>query len=195
MSSSGKKLFKYIFLLTFFVSLIYLFLRVKGPVRTNRLRVDDLMRRSRSELDEAFLAGETPTMEEMEGIVNGNVMAGVSLLNDQYFRNFLNLGWFMWRGKVFENVTSIEGKGINRFKVGPFRFLRYHCETRITPPLVETDNVYHLNYDLPGNPWYIRQIRDDIKKIGDGLFLGSANFKISGKHKFLVYFVLESATA
>ena len=58
-----------------------------------------------------------------------------------------------------------------------------------------TDNVYNLNYDLPGNPWYISRIRDDVKKIGEGLFLGSANFKIMGEHRFLVYFVLESATA
>ena len=168
---------------------------MKGPVTTSRSRIDDLVRRNRSELDETFLAGETPTIEEMEGIVDGNVMAGVLLLNNQYFRNFLNLGWFIWRGKVFENVTSIDGKGINRFKMGPFKFLRYQCETRIVPPLVGTDNVYYLNYDLPSNPWYVRRIRDDIKKIGDGLFLGSANFKILGKHRFLVYFVLESATA
>lgn len=195
MSSAGKKLFKFIFLVTFVASLIYLILRVKGPVTTSRLRIDDLVRRNRSDLDEIFLAGETPTMEEMEGIVDGNVVAGVLLLNNQYFRNFLNLGWFIWRGKVFENVTSNDGKGINRFQVGPFKSLRYPCETRIVPPLVGTDNVYNLNYDLPGNPWYINRIRDDVKKIGEGLFLGSANFKIMGEHRFLVYFVLESAMA
>ena len=195
MTSAGKKLFKSLFLLTFIASLIYLVPSVKGPVRTNRLRIDDLVRRNRSELDEIFLAGETPTIEEMEGVVDGNVMAGVLLLNNQYFRNFLNLGWFIWLGKVFENVSSTEGKGINRFRVGSIRFLRYRCETQITPPLVETNDVYNLNYDLPGNPWYIRRIRDDIKKIGDGLFLGSANFKTFGRHSFLVYFVLESATA
>ena len=131
-------------LLTFVASLIYLILKVKGPVTTSRSRIDDLVRRNRSELDETFLAGETPTIEEMEGIVDGNVMAGVLLLNNQYFRNFLNLGWFIWRGKVFENVTSIDGKGINRFKMGPFKFLRYQCEIRIVPPLVGTDNVDSL---------------------------------------------------
>ena len=153
----------------------------------------DLVKLSRRELDGIFLSAQTPTMEELNGMVNGSVLAGLFALNNRLVRIFLNLGWFVWRGKIFETAGENEGRGINRFKIGPFRFLRYRCATRITGPLVGTTDVFCLNYDLPGNPWYIRRVRDDIKKIDNGLFLGTANFRSFGKYRFTVYFLLQSA--
>ena len=187
------KLIKLMVRLLLLAGLGYVIYRSSRPTQTGRRRIDDLVNRSRKELDAIFLAGKTPTIQEMNGIVDGNVLSGVYILNTQFFKNFLNLGWFIWRGKVFENRSDYEGKGINRFKVGPLKFLQFHCETKISPPLVGNTNVFNLNYDLPGNPWFIRQIRDDIRKIDDGLYLGSANFMVLGKHRFLVYFILESA--
>jgi hypothetical protein len=160
--------------------------------RSEQLTIDQLIRMGKRELDQVFLSGTTPTLEEMNGVVNGSVLSGVSILNNGLLRRFINLGWFVWIGKIFESVSKDESKGINRFKVGPFRFLRYRCETKINTPLVGPRDVYYLNYDIPGNPWYIRRIRDDIKKVGDGLFLGSANFKVRDKYRFLVFFGLES---
>ena len=153
----------------------------------------DLVKLNRRELDRIFLSAQTPTMDEMSGTVNGSVLSGLSALNIRLVRIFLNLGWFPWRGKIFETEGGNEGKGINRFKIGPFRFLRYRCETRITDPLLGGAEVFCLNYDIPGNPWYIRRVRDDIRKIDDGLFLGSANFRLRGNHRFIVYFLLQSA--
>ena len=153
--------------------------------------MDDLVKLNRRELDDIFLSAQTPTMDELSGVADGSVLAGLLALNNRYVRRFLNLGWLGWRGKVFQTVGGNEGTGINRFKIGPFKFLRYRCETQITSPLVGPNDVFCLNYDLPGNPWYIRRIRDDIKKIDEGLFLGTANFRSSGEHGFLVYFGLK----
>ena len=188
-----QKLRKLMFRLLFLAGLGYVIYRSSQSTQTGRLHIDDLVNKSRRELDQIFMAGQTPTMQEMDGIVDGNVLSGVYILDTQFFKNFLNLGWFIWRGKVFTKASDYQGKGINRFKIGPLKFLLWNCETRISPPLVGDTNVFHLIYDLPGNPWFIRQIRDDIRKIDDGLYLGSANFMLMGQHRFLVYFILESA--
>ena len=170
----------------------YLFSRVTRPLMTGSPRVDDLIRSSRRQLDQIYLAAQTPTMQEMNGVMQGNVLAGLWPLDNQDVRNFLNGEWLMWRGKAFETIDADEGRGINRFKVGPFRFLRYNFETKISPPTVGVSDVFELDYDLAVNPWYLRLIRDDLRKIDDGLFLGTANVKLFGKHRFLVYFALES---
>lgn len=185
-----------IFKLAILAGVMYVFCKACRPARTGRPHIDELVNLSRRELDEVFLAGSTPTMREMEGLVDGNVLSGTLILNNQWLKNFLNLGWFIWRGKVFESVSSsIRGRGINRFRIGPFKFLRFHCDTMISRPLVGSNDVFCLDYDQSGNPWYIRRIRDDIRKIDEGLFLGSANFMLLGKHRFVVYFILESVRA
>jgi hypothetical protein len=189
----NRSLSKNIFKLAILAAMMYVICKACRPARTGRPHIDELINLGRRELDEVFLAGRTPTMREMEGTVDGNVLSGMLILNNQWFKNFLNLGWFIWRGKVFESVNSSRGRGINRFKIGPFRFLRFHCDTMISRPLAGPNDVFCLDYDLPGNPWYIRRIRDDIKKIDEGLFLGSANLRLLGKHRFVVYFILESA--
>lgn len=154
--------------------------------------VSQLIASKRQELDRIFLDGKTPTMAEMVGLVDGRVGSVLLLPDFAILKQFINLGWFPWRGKRFDEVTASESKGINRFRIGPIKFLRYHCETFISPPLVGTNEVYRLNYDLPGNPGVIRRIRDDIKKVDEGVFLGSANIHWRGTHHFVAYFILQS---
>lgn len=156
------------------------------------ITVRQLISSNRSELDRIFLAGETPTMTDMEGMVDGSVGSVVLLPDRAFLKKFVNLGWFPWRGKIFEGVTATKAKGINRFRIWPFKFLLFRCETRIARPLVGDDDVYCLNYDLKGNPGIIRRIRDDIKKVNDGVFLGTANMRWRGKQRFVAYFILQS---
>jgi hypothetical protein len=156
------------------------------------LKLNDLTRYNRRDLDEMFLAAKTPTMEEMTGTLDGKVLAGTALLSNRVLRWFLSLSWVPSKGKSFEPLDGGQGRGINRFRVGPLRTTRYRFETEISPPLVGEDDVYRLNYDLRGNPWFVRLIRDDIKKLRDGLFLGTANRRTKSGHKFVIYFALES---
>ncbi len=97
----------------------YLFSRVKRPLKTGSSRVDDLIRSSRTQLDQMYLAAQTPTMQEMNGVMQGNVLAGLLLLNHQGVRNFLNGDWFIWRGKAFESVDADEGRGIKQVQGRP----------------------------------------------------------------------------
>jgi len=159
--------------------------------RMQNLHTDDLINRSTEELDELFLLASTPTIEEIHGATNGRVLSGELFLKQQAGRFFINLPWMPWKGKIFEPLSKTRGKGINRMDVGPAKGKLFNFETSLIDPLVGDDRVFNLNYDIPGNPWIIRQIRDDVKKLRDGLFLGTANLKWRGEHLFVLYFSLE----
>jgi hypothetical protein len=159
--------------------------------KMQNLQLNDLINRSTEELDELFLLATTPTIEEIHGATAGRVLSGELFLKEQAGRFFINLPWMPWKGKIFEPLSKTRGKGINRMEGGPLKGKLFHFETSIIDPLVGDDQVFTLNYDLRGNPWFIRQIRDDVKKLRDGLFLGTANMKWKGEHIFVLYFALE----
>ncbi|MBI2195039.1 MAG: hypothetical protein HYU36_23910 [Planctomycetes bacterium] len=159
--------------------------------RVAGLKLDDLIDCSREDLDELFLAAGTPSIREVQGVTRGRVLAGRFWLCCRLGRWLTNLPWMLWKGKVFESVTESMGQGINRLELGPIKTRFFRFEARIVPPLTGPNDVLTLNYNLPGNRWPIRVIRDDLKKLREGLFLGTANFQWKGKHHFVLYFGLE----
>jgi hypothetical protein len=160
--------------------------------KTLNLKLDDLMNRGSEELEALFIGGETPTIEEINGPTRGRVLSGKVLgLSSQNLRQVYNLPWLPWMGKAFSPISSQAGEGKNRLRFGFFKPQMFRFETRILPPMMGTKDVFSLNYDLPENPWFIRQIRDDVKRVGPGLYLGTANFKWKGNHEFVLYFGLE----
>ena len=151
------------------------------------LGVNDLSKLNVEELDELFLLATTPTIRELDGSTDGVALAG-KIPADR-------LPWNPWKGKVFEPLSDHEGRGKNRVEstfIELFKFQLFEFRTRVVPPLMGDDDVVMLDYDLDGNPGLIRRIRDDLKKLKDGLFLGSANLRQDdGSYNFALYFALQ----
>lgn len=160
--------------------------------KVRNLRLDDLKNRSLAELDELFTLATTPTISEVRGPYDGRVLTGpIFPLNLPDGLNMINLNWWIpWEGKAFTPVNKTSGKGKNRMRVGLFKALSLPFETKILPPIFAKDDCFVLDYDLPGNPLWLRMIRDDMKKLKDGLFLGRANLKWKGDYIFVLYFAL-----
>ncbi|MGK5091186.1 hypothetical protein WDW89_04110 [Deltaproteobacteria bacterium TL4] len=160
----------------------------------SKMSLSDLTNKTVEELDQLYLSAETPSISELDGQMKGRVLAGESVLENQHLRNLLmNPLYLPWKGKVFTPISPTKGEGENRVEVGLFKSRLFHFETREVPPLVGKNNVVALNYDLPENPWFIRHIRDDLKKLSEGLYLGTANVKIKDNYQFVLYFALEAA--
>lgn len=157
-------------------------------------QLDELVTLDKTALDQLYAKGATPTIAEIQGITRGKVLAGTPALglHSTLIRQIANLGWLPWKGKAFTPIDQASGKGKNRMAIWPLEHQLFAFETAIIPPLVGSKKVFSLNYDLPGNPWLIRQIRDDIRKIDDHLFLGTANFRWQGDYHFILYFALET---
>ena len=154
--------------------------------------LDSLLLLSKEELDHLFREGETPAIAEISGETEGRVLAGIAPLKMPALIRVINTPLLPWKGKVFEPLDEYHGRGKNRLEIGRIKQQLFHFNTAIIPSLVGAGDVFSLDYDQPGNPWFIRQIRDDMKKIGDNLFLGTANFKVKGEYQFILYFALQT---
>ena len=160
--------------------------KIEQNERLAKIHLDDLPKMRRRELDELYLLATTPELAEVKGVTNGRILDGVIPFN-KYF------SWIPWKGKVFEPLTATTGKGINRMEVGRIKKKWFKFATSIIPPLAGNNNVLTLDYSNQGNIWPIRLVRDDLKKLHDGLFLGAVYLKSKKGYKFTLYFALELA--
>jgi len=153
--------------------------------------VDDLVKKDKAQLDQLFREGETPDEGALEGETRGRVLAGRGPLRLGAVRQAVNGPWLPWKGKTFGAVS-----GKNRIEVGPVKRQEFEFDTKVQPSLLPDDNdVLTLDYDKPVNPPGIRQIRDDLKEIDDGVYLGTANLDIGDDYEFVLYFGLEETAS
>lgn len=153
------------------------------------LTVDDLVSKSKTELDELFRDGETPDGDAVEGTTRGRVLAGRGPLRLGAARELINTPLLPWKGKVFE-----AGGGRNRIEVGPIKRQEFAFDTYAAPPLHDGgDDVLVLDYDVPENPPGIRQVVDELREIDTGLYLGTSNIAVGDDGRFMFYFGLEEA--
>jgi hypothetical protein len=166
---------------------------LQGKYALRQYRLDALMGKTKKELEILFLSGQTPSIEEIKGPTRGKVLSGIAHLQHPMGVYLTNVPFLPWKGKQFETISPTEGRGINLVELWPTKQTMFHFETAIVKSLIDGDNdVFSLNYDLPGNPWFIRKIRDDLKKIDEGLFLGTANFRTKSGYRLALYFALET---
>lgn len=149
------------------------------------------MTKSKPELDELFLRGDTPEEGALDGETRGHVLAGRGLLRVEPLRQAVNGSYLPWKGKGIES-----GRGWNRFGYGSVEHQGFEFETRIASSLLTEENdVLIFDYDQPQNPPGIRRIRDDLKEIDRGLFLGTSNIEVGGGYRFILYFALEETAS
>jgi hypothetical protein len=150
---------------------------------------------SAAELGPVYGGGAPPVLTELDGAPRGRMLAFVGPLGRgeafAKLRRFAASPLFPWGGKSFTSKSPQRGAGINRVLVAGdlFRF-----ETRFGPSEVDGKPCMILDYDLPSNPWFIRKIHDELRKVGPGLFLGPAMWKArTGGAKLVLYFGIAPA--
>jgi hypothetical protein len=112
------------------------------------------------------LDGEpTCRMLTIRGIEGGAVFRGI--------RRFAASGSFPWAGKAFAASSDAEGTGINRIRLAGGRKW-FPFDTRIEPSAIDGKPCIFLDYDKPENPGFIRMIRDELREVSPGVFLGPA---------------------
>lgn len=107
---------------------------------------------------------------------------------------------FPWDGKSFFAGSPDEGRGINRVRLrGPLgrtaRFEWFPFATRVEPSVLDGQPCIYLDYEQPENPWFIARIRDEIREVAPGLFLGPAMWKLRrGGAAHVLWFAVDFAT-
>jgi hypothetical protein len=158
---------------------------------TPRLTLEDLARLHADALAGVYANGETPDLRDVDGSPRGRMLAFAGPLGQgrafDGLRRFAESRRFPWEGKSFASISSERGKGINRVRgLGDwFRF-----ETSIGPSAMDAKPCVILDYDVSPNPWFIRQIHDELRQVGPRLYLGPAMWKARPKPKLVLFFAI-----
>ena len=164
----------------------------------NRLRrLDALLDVPCSELERLYVEARAPRIGQVEGDLRGRMLAWPSLEArpgiQRAIRAFAGSTAFPWRGKSFHPRTCDSGEGINRVLSDRFRLFRF--ETFISPSRAGDFDALQLDYDLRGNPPVIRSIKDEIRELEPGLWLGQAWRKTKKREILWLYFALARVDA
>ncbi len=147
-----------------------------GDVVHRLRKLDALLDLAPHELGRMYEEARAPRLGDVRGDLRGRMLAWSILDNHPRIaaglRAFAGAKTFPWRGKSFKPFTEENGEGINRVFSDRFRLFRF--ETFIGPSRAGDFDALQLNYDLSGNPPVIRSIKDEMRELEPGLWLGQA---------------------
>jgi hypothetical protein len=167
-----------------------------APARQPTLRVaglDELIGGHPEALRALYLGGKLADPAELGHAPRGRLLA-LEPAREIHFLvrpvvQGLGAGLLPWQGKSFD----ADGTGANLVMGRPTA--RFTFETG--PSDVDGGPTLVLRYDDPAhrNRWPLRNVRDELRTIGDGLAIGPALFaaSASGARKVIVWFGLERA--
>lgn len=165
---------------------------VADAMRTD-LTLDRLTRRSPGALRSLYEGGRVPDLPDLNGSPHGRMLALAGAagwrLPRGLTRRLAARGWFPWRGKNFQ-AQGAQGSGINRIRLLGSRTW-YPFRTRVEPSALDGRPCAVLDYDAPENPWFIRKIRDELREVGEGLFLGPALF-MTDAPRLVLWFAVDT---
>ncbi|MDB4967346.1 MAG: hypothetical protein JWN44_3035 [Myxococcales bacterium] len=151
--------------------------------------LDDLLALDTDTLGILYQGARVPQLADVRGDLRGRMLAVVDLPDALAgaVRVFAGSDLFPWRGKSFTPQTTERGEGINR--VISDRWKLYRFETFVGPSRAGSFDAVQLDYDLPSNPFFIRAIKDEIRELRPGLWLGQAWLNLA-QPKLVLYFGL-----
>jgi hypothetical protein len=156
------------------------------------LRLDDLLSLGLGELTALYCAAKVPDLGAIRGDLRGRMLATTVLSGRaaRLVRGWASSGAFPWRGKSFMPRAGGAGEGINRVVSDRLKLFRF--ETSIGRSRAGDFDAVELDYDLPENPFFIRAIKDEIREIAPGLYLGQAYLKLPSATRLVLFFALSS---
>jgi hypothetical protein len=150
--------------------------------------LDDLLALSPDRLSALYAGAAVPRLDQLSGDLRGRMLAWPSLARGPVaglLRRWAASSRFPWRGKSFTPGDE-KGEGINRVLLDRFRLYRF--ETFIGRSRAGAFDALQLDYDRPDNPFFIRPIRDEIRELSPGLYLGQAWLEIGARPPALVLY-------
>ncbi|HKV87050.1 MAG TPA: hypothetical protein VJT78_03545 [Candidatus Dormibacteraeota bacterium] len=152
--------------------------------RPSATTLDDLAATGPDELMALYRQARTPRLEDLDGKLTGRMLAvprlqkpHVRALLDRFSRSPL----FPWQGKTFEHETADHGHGVNRLLGERVTWFRFH--TYVGRSHAGDFEAVHLDYSHDGNPPLVRKVKDEVREVAPGLWLGLAYLTMrDGEH-------------
>jgi hypothetical protein len=143
------------------------------------------------ELSELYANARVPNLSAIRGDLRGRMLSWADLPNraNGLLMRLARSSVFPWRGKSFTPREEAHGEGVNRVLLDRFKLFRF--DTFVGPSRAGPFDAVQLDYDKPGNPALIRAIKDEIRELSPGLYLGQAYLMRRGAPHLVLYFGLE----
>jgi hypothetical protein len=158
-------------------------------------RLDDLLRADAETLRRLYVGATTAAVADLAGDLRGRMLAFVGAPHVLFWwaRLWARTSLFPWRGKSFKTnpADPARGTGINRVFTDRTRWFRF--DTTIGRSRAGHFDAFQLDYDNPDNPFFVRAIKDEVRQLKPGLFLGQAYLKTKKREILVLYFGLEKA--
>jgi|GEM_PF-709591 len=165
------------------------------PRKSGLNSADDLRDMSKDELLTLFKAGGSPsTLEPIEGDPRGlgigmHVRAGKWF--DRALRKRTVRERFLWHGKSFRMKSLTEGWGFNRMGRGPLIAI-FPFRTSLGPSVIDGKPCVIIDYNVPRNPWWERLTYDELRDLGDGVYLGITTIRFFGRRPIVLWFAIDT---
>jgi hypothetical protein len=167
----------------------------RGTASPQVRALDRLLALPANELEPLYLHASTPRLDDVAGDLRGRMLAwpllGTRPAMAAGLRAFAGASVFPWRGKSF-TPDAERGEGINRVFSERLRLFRF--ETFIGKSRAGDFDALQLDYDLSSNPPVIRSIKDEIRELEPGLWLGQAYLQTKRRDLLWLYFGLARAS-
>lgn len=161
------------------------------------LTLDALTRMDGDELESLYRKGIVPdSLSALDGSPPGRMLAIVGGAG----RGTLGAGVrklaaakaFPWGGKTFSSTSDESGAGINRVRgLGD----KYPFKTRFEPSAIDGEPCILLDYTSRENPFFIRAVRDELREVGPGLFLGPAMLDKKSGPVTVLWFAIDKSSS
>jgi hypothetical protein len=155
--------------------------------------LDALLRADAETLRRLYVGATTPVVADLNGDLRGRMLAPVAIPGWLFWwaELWARTRFFPWRGKSFrrDEASPHRGTGINRVFGDRIRWFPF--DTFIAPSRAGDFDAFQLDYDKPANPFFIRAIKDEVRQLRPGLFLGQAYLKTKKREILVLYFGLE----
>jgi len=158
--------------------------------------LDDLAKFDARACEQLFARGESAPLGAISGHPRGRMLAVPGFeapFVAGVLRRFAESGLNVWEGKSFTaHARANEGRGFNRVRV-PWRRRAFPFRTYATDSVIDGKPCLAISYDVPENPGFVRPTYDELRSVGNGIFLGRGMKKRSDKGpKLLVWFALDT---
>jgi hypothetical protein len=152
--------------------------------------LDALLALDTASLETLYAQARAPRLGDVRGDLRGRMLATTVLRGRvaDAVRSFASSSAFPWRGKSFMPGSELRGDGINRVILDRWKLYRF--ETFIGPSRAGDFDALQLDYDNRDNPFFIRPIKDEMRELSSGLWLGQAYLELKGKANLVLYFGL-----
>jgi len=156
--------------------------------------LESLSRLDAEHLDALYARGTAPaSVGALEGHPRGRMLAVRALdhgVPARIVRRLAAARAFPWGGKSFHG-SGTAGTGANRVHLFG-RHQLFPFLTSVEPSALDGRPCVALDYDLLDNPGVIRSIRDEVREVDAGLFLGPAMWKTAGGPRLVLWFALDT---